>query len=301
MGEHDAGRSRRVEGTEVTQMTYHNRVERNAYYAAHREAHEKASKKWRSKQPPEYNIWVRMRQRCRNPNCDDYEFYGGRGIRICVRWDSFANFYADMGPRPSRKHTLDRWPNNNGDYEPTNCRWGTPKQQSRNTRQTAYLTAGGMTLPRADWVERTGIPVGTIRGRRRRGWSPERALGMNDSILRASATETSEAVVIPTSVSPDGLRARAKLVREMFRDEAGARHLELAADEIVRLKALRPGEDPALEATGYSTAIEKSTLEAKVTFVRGLKVLGYIVFSAEQVYDIGNHLLDLYDQLAGIK
>jgi hypothetical protein len=75
-----------------------------------------------------------MKARCNNPNNEDFPDYGGRGIKVCARWQaSFANFLADVGKRPSGK-TLDRWPNNDGDYEPDNVRWGTPKEQRANRR-----------------------------------------------------------------------------------------------------------------------------------------------------------------------
>lgn len=80
----------------------------------------------------EYASWEAMKQRCLNPNNAGYSDYGGRGITVCERWMEFENFYADMGPRPG-KRSLDR-ENNNGNYEPTNCRWATPKQQVDNRR-----------------------------------------------------------------------------------------------------------------------------------------------------------------------
>jgi hypothetical protein len=88
---------------------------------------------WRKS--PTYSSWVNMKSRCLNPNHRAFPRYGGRGITICARWlgkNGFANFLADMGRRPPGK-TLDRWPNNDGNYEPGNCRWATASQQIRNT------------------------------------------------------------------------------------------------------------------------------------------------------------------------
>jgi hypothetical protein len=88
------------------------------------------------KKAPEYRIWQAMKTRCLNPNAINYKHYGGRGITICDRWlHSFNNFYADMGPRPSPKHSVDRKKNDKG-YLPENCHWATQKEQCRNKRNT---------------------------------------------------------------------------------------------------------------------------------------------------------------------
>jgi len=91
---------------------------------------------------PEYSVWVTMIDRCENPNNSVFKHYGGRGIKVCERWrHSFVAFLEDMGPRPpsvpNRKRSLysiDRFPNNDGNYEPDNCRWATQKQQVSNRR-----------------------------------------------------------------------------------------------------------------------------------------------------------------------
>ena len=80
---------------------------------------------------PTYHSWSNMIQRCTNPKHHKYANYGAKGITVCERWREFANFLADMGVRPEGK-TLDRYPDNTGNYEPGNCRWATPAEQQRN-------------------------------------------------------------------------------------------------------------------------------------------------------------------------
>ena len=126
--------------------------------------------------PSEYAIWSLMKQRCLNPSDRAYGYYGGRGIRVCDRWlHSFAAFLADMGRRPSKTHSIDRI-DNDGNYDPGNCRWATWKQQHRNRRNNRLLTHDGQTLCVTEWSEVTGINAKVIFGRIYDGWSVEDTL-----------------------------------------------------------------------------------------------------------------------------
>jgi hypothetical protein len=125
----------------------------------------------------EYEAWSNMVARCENPKATHFECYGGRGISVCARWrNDFVAFLADMGPKPSPWHSIDRYPDNDGNYEPGNCRWATVAQQSRNKRTNRFVTFGGETLTLADWGERYGVSGTVIGTRLRLGWSVERSI-----------------------------------------------------------------------------------------------------------------------------
>jgi hypothetical protein len=119
-----------------------------------------------------YRSWRRMKTRCLNKNYQDYENYGGRGIKICDRWiDSFENFLNDMGERPL-KMTLDRI-DVNGNYEPKNCRWATHEQQCNNTRNNVFIIWNGRTQTIMQWAKELNIPYARIRYFNKKGQTLE--------------------------------------------------------------------------------------------------------------------------------
>lgn len=122
-----------------------------------------------------YGRWEGMIQRCTNPKATGYSNYGGRGITVCERWRDFRNFLADMGEPPPRM-TLERI-DNNGDYCPENCRWGTHKQQHNNKRVNHRITYNGETATMKQMAEKYGINYGALCNRiKRAGWTVDRAL-----------------------------------------------------------------------------------------------------------------------------
>jgi hypothetical protein len=124
---------------------------------------------------PTYHSWTHMVARCTDSGSDHFAHYGGRGITVCDRWRSFENFLADMGERPPGT-SIDRHPNNDGNYEPGNCRWATPREQMNNTRLTRRLTFRGETASVSEWARRTGLSHSGIRNRLARGAAVEAAL-----------------------------------------------------------------------------------------------------------------------------
>lgn len=105
----------------------------------------------------EYSIWSTMLCRCRNKKDRAFVYYGGRGISVCQRWESFENFLSDMGRRPSPKHSIER-NNNNGNYEPGNCRWATRIDQNNNTSRNRILSINGESKTIAEWARIYQIP-----------------------------------------------------------------------------------------------------------------------------------------------
>lgn len=126
---------------------------------------------------PEYKAWKRMKERCHTSTSKNYPRYGGRGIVVCDRWrNSFEAFLEDVGPRPTPKHSLDRYPDNNGNYEPGNVRWATRTEQARNTRSTVFLTLNGETHCLSEWSEIVHIKHSILVDRHSYGWPDEQIL-----------------------------------------------------------------------------------------------------------------------------
>lgn len=128
---------------------------------------------------PMYRTWRGLMARCLNVKNKAYKNYGGRGIKICGRWMSFGNFINDVGEKPSPKHTLDRFPDNDGDYEPNNFRWATRKEQNRNKRNNVFINAFGENKSITEWSEdnRCVVKRHILFNRiRREGYNPEESI-----------------------------------------------------------------------------------------------------------------------------
>lgn len=124
---------------------------------------------------PEFGAWVQMLGRCLNPKNQAYPLYGARGISVCPRWKTYEKFLADMGRRPSTKHSLDRIDNDRG-YEPGNCRWTDHQTQMNNTRRNVVIEHDGRSQTVAQWAREIGVSERALRNRLNRGWSVADAL-----------------------------------------------------------------------------------------------------------------------------
>lgn len=125
-----------------------------------------------------YRIYKCMKSRCKHRSNPSFDSYGGRGITVCERWAaSFHAFAHDMGEPPSNRHSIERV-ESDGNYEPGNCRWATPKEQAGNRSNNRHITAFGETKLAVDWAsdKRCTVKEGTLRARIRSGWEPERAI-----------------------------------------------------------------------------------------------------------------------------
>lgn len=125
---------------------------------------------------PEYKIWIGIIQRCTDSNQKSFKNYGGRGITICKKWrNDFMAFYDDIGTKPTPKHTIERI-DNNGNYEPSNCKWATCQENTNNKRNNHFITINNWTLTIAQWARFVGIKWETLHKRIKLGWPVEKAI-----------------------------------------------------------------------------------------------------------------------------
>jgi hypothetical protein len=141
----------------------------------------------------EYGIWRHMKTRCENKNSPAYKWYGARGIKVCEKWLDFKNFFEDMGVRPSKKYSIDRI-NVDGNYEPSNCRWATMRDQQRNRRNNAVYTYNGITASLAELCELNGCKYKTVHMRMSKGAPIDQAM-TSDRISYGSLPITVQRVV----------------------------------------------------------------------------------------------------------
>lgn len=154
----------------------------------HKEIQRKRLTKHSMARSPEYHAWQAMRQRCFTKHHPEYPNYGARGITVCDQWRySFPAFFADVGLRPSKKHSIERRDNDKG-YSPENCYWGTTRDQNKNKRSNHFVEYRGKSLTVTDWALELGINPNTLSERLRKGWSVERAFTPARFRTKPSAT-----------------------------------------------------------------------------------------------------------------
>lgn len=154
-----------------------------------------------------YKVWEQMKNRCNCSTNPRYRLYGARGIKVCERWLSFSNFLADMG-HPPAKLSIDRI-DNDGNYQPDNCRWATQKEQCRNRSGNKLFTHNGITQVQLDWATQLGISYTAIRQRLLRGWSIAEALTTGKRCRRPSRSYKTA----PKGLAAAGMRCSDHLAR----------------------------------------------------------------------------------------
>ena len=132
------------------------------------ERHAAASRTHGMSNTSEFNIWSKIKERCTNPNVRAWKYYGGKGITLCERWLKFEYFYADMGPRPSPEHSVDRVDCTKG-YSPDNCRWATHEEQANNRTNNVRITRDGITKTMKQWASELGVTYSVVKERRLSG------------------------------------------------------------------------------------------------------------------------------------
>jgi hypothetical protein len=198
---------------------------------------------------PEHRSWTGMKGRCINPKNKRWHRYGGRGISVCERWlESFENFYADMGPKPVGT-SLERV-NNDGNYEPSNCIWATPKQQQNNMRRNVFLEYRGKRLTIAQWAREIGIDRGTLRARKRRGWTVEEIFNpdVTKALKRTPVKPSPRRCVVADCGRETGTRNITLCKRHAQAVRRGTPQAELRAEILPPSAKLTPASVEALRA-----------------------------------------------------
>ena len=163
---------------------------------------------------PEYRCWGKMISRCYREHNSRYHCYGARGITVCDRWrNSFENFYADMGPRPSGLHSIDRI-DNDGNYEPGNCKWSTDIEQQNNRSDNRLVEFQGRKQTVSAWAREVGIDKDVLRRRLNAGWDAEKTL--TDSVARRKAPPATESDVPKVLEAYGRLRNCRKVANALF-------------------------------------------------------------------------------------
>ncbi len=159
----------------------------------------------------EYRIWTGILTRCKNPKSKAYQSYGGRGIGVCDQWaNSFESFLEDMGARPSKNHSIDRR-DNDGDYEPGNCRWATRAEQAANKRNTVRVQIGGELVRVPDLAERVGITRSAIHLRLKKNViDPTKGSQRNGCVTYQGVTDTYSGWSRRTGIKPSTIAMRLK-------------------------------------------------------------------------------------------
>lgn len=151
-----------------------------------------ATKRSTRKNSHEYWIWNMVVQRCTNPNVKNWRDYGGRGITVCDRWLHYENFIADMGNRPTTKHSIERRDNSSG-YSPENCLWATRKEQSSNKRNNHFIELFGRRQHLSAWAREYGVDHTIILSRLSRGWTELAAVTTKPKAINRDYKRTASA------------------------------------------------------------------------------------------------------------
>lgn len=185
----------------------------------------------RGTKPPEYTALRNMLSRCYNPLSPHFDRYGGRGIAVCDRWrfgenslTGFECFFADIGPKPDKSYSVDRFPDPDGNYEPGNVRWATQTQQVRNSTNATKIQLDGHSMSISDAAETVNVPYRLLQGRLRRGWDVDKSISVEKNpgavylTVHGKRLSLAEAAKITPGVTMAAIKRR--LCRGMSEEDA---------------------------------------------------------------------------------